>query len=236
MRVAIALVLLAGPAFAQSGPDRFSLPAGCTAFVTIQNKSCEVEHHFTCTGDAAGMKRRVSLDEQGMTYAGQIDAEAQWIVSFHALAGITEMLEPDPVDRASLTELLATNLDTYDFRTLSAEVGETRYVGQDSLTGRQITIDGVTLDETAYQITAYDGSGTEVWSSEGNEFVSRDWRMFLSGTNTITTPDETFPMDGTPVEFIFPGDPGFLSSRPKYDCGLAISSADTFKENAHDNL
>lgn len=236
MRTAVALVLLAGPAFAQSGPTTFSLPAGCTAFVTVQNKSCEVEHHFTCTGDAEGMQRRVSLDEQGMTYAGQIDAEAQWIASFHALAGITEMLEPDPVDRASLTELLATNLDTYDFRTLSVEVGETRYVGQDSLTGRQVAIDGVTLEETAYQITAYDGSGTEIWSAQGNEFVSRDWRMFLSGTSTITTPDDTFPMDGTPVEFIFPGEPGFLSTRPKYDCGLAISSAHTFKENAHDNL
>lgn len=236
MRAAVAFILLAGPAFAQSGPATFSLPAGCRAFVTIQSKSCEVEHHFTCTGDAAGMKRRVSLDEQGMTYAGQIDIQAQWIASFHALAGITEMLETDPVDPASLDELFALNLDTWDFRTLSAEVGETRYVGQDSLTGRQVTIDGVVLDETAYQITAYDGSGTEIWSAQGNEFVSPDWRMFLSGTSTITTPDETFPMDGTPVEFIFPGEPGFLSTRPKYDCGLAISSADTFKENAHDNL
>ncbi len=236
MRTALALVLLTGPALAQDGPATFSLPAGCTAFVTVQNKSCEVEHHFTCTGDAAGMQRRVSLDEQGMTYAGQIDAEAQWIASFHALAGITEMLEPDPADPASLDELFALKLDTWDFRTLSAEVGETRYVGQDSLTGRQVTIDGVVLDETAYQITAFDGAGNEIWAAQGNEYVSRTWRMFLSGISTITTPDETFPMDGTPVEFIFPGEPGFLSTRPKYDCGLAISSADTFKENAHDNL
>jgi hypothetical protein len=235
MRLAVVLLFAASPVLAQSGPT-FSLPAGCTAFVTVQNKSCEVEHHFTCDSDAPGMKRRVSLDEQGMTYAGQIDDEAQWIASFHALPGISEMLAPDPVDPASLTELFATNLDTFDFRTLSAEVGETRYVGQDSLTGRQVTIDDVTLDETAFSITAYDGSGTEIWSSKGNEFVSRDWRMFLSGTSTIMTPDDTFTLDSSPVEFIFPGDPGFLSARPKHGCGLAISSADILKENANDHL
>lgn len=231
----MALTVIAGPAFAQ-GPATFSLPAGCTAFVTVQNTSCEVEHHFTCNNDAAGMKRRVSLDEQGLTYAGQTDDEAQWIASFHVLAGINETLAPDPVDPASLTELFATNLDTWDFRTLSAEVGETRYVGQDSLTGRQVTIDGVTLEETAYEITAFDASGAEIWSSRGNEFVSRDWRMFLSGTSTVTTAGGTTSRDNTPVEFIFPGEPGFLSASPKHGCGIAISSADILKEKANDHL
>lgn len=231
----MALTMIAGPAFAQ-GPATFSLPAGCTAFVTVQNTSCEVEHHFTCNNDAAGMKRRVSLDEQGLTYVGQTDDEAQWIASFHVLAGINETLAPDPVDPASLTELFATNLDTWDFRTLSAEVGETRYVGQDSLTGRQVTIDGVTLEETAYEITAFDASGAEIWSSSGNEFVSRDWRMFLSGTSTVTTAGGTTSRDNTPVEFIFPGEPGFLSASPKHGCGIAISSADILKEKANDHL
>ncbi|MFN3662802.1 hypothetical protein [Yoonia sp.] len=235
MRIALSLILAAGPAIAQ-GPSTFSLPAGCTAYVTVQSQSCEVDHHFTCSGDTDGMKRRVSLDEQGLTYVGQIDEEAQWIASFHVLAGINETLAPDPADPASLTELFASNLDTWDFRTQSAEVGETRYVGQDSLTGRQVTIDGVTLDETDYHITAYDASGTEIWSSRGNEYVSRDWRMFLSGTSTITTPGDTFTLDNAPVEFIFPGEPGFLSARPKHGCGLAISSADILKEKANDHL
>lgn len=235
MRIAFALTLVASPAVAQA-PATFALPDGCTAFVTVQSQSCEVDHHFTCTGDAPGMKRRVSLDEQGLTYVGQIDAEAQWIASFHVLAGINEALAPDPADPASLTGLLDTNRDSWDFRTQSAEVGETRYVGQDSLTGRQVTIDGVTLDETAFEMTAFDATGEELWSSSGNEFVSRDWRMFLSGTSTITTTGGTISNDSTPVEFMFPGDPGFLSASPKHGCGLAISSADILKENANDNL
>lgn len=223
MKYALALICFAGPVAAQSGPTQFSLPPGCDAYLTVQGASCQVDHHFVCEGDPDGHQRRVSLDEQGLTYAGEIDRETQWISSFHALSGHSERLESSPAERASLSDLIETGVDDYDFRTFSLEVGETRFVGQDTLTGRQITIDDVTLDETTYDITAYDADGNEIWRSQGNEFISRDWRMFLSGTGVTTTPNGTFDRDERPVEFIFPGEPGFLSSRPKHGCGVAIS-------------
>jgi hypothetical protein len=223
MRVALALICLAGPAVAQSGPATFSLPAGCTAYLTVQSESCSVNHHFTCEGDTAGHQRRIALDEQGMTYLGEIDAEAQWITSFHPLSGHRERLEADPVEPASLSDLIAKGVDDYDFRTLSDEIGETRYVGQDTLTGRQITIDDVTLAETTYDITAFDAAGNVKWSSKGTEFISTNWAMFLSGTGVVTTPDGAFDRSDRPVEFIFPGEPGFLSSSPKHGCGVALS-------------
>lgn len=233
MKQALALICLAVPATAQ---ETFSLPVGCDAYLTVQSASCQVEHYFACTDDPADFQRRVSLDEGGMTYAGVIDGEAQWINSFYARSGHSERLAPNPADPASLSELIATGVDTYDFETRSDQIGTTRYVGQDSLTGRQITIDDVTLDETAYEITGYNAAGDVLWESRGNEFISRNWRMFLSGTSRITTPNGTFDTDDRPVEFIYPGEPGFLSAQPKHGCGVAISSADTLKENANDNL
>ena len=223
MRFALALICLAGPAAAQSGPAIFSLPEGCTAFVTVQSESCAVDHHFTCEGDVAGHQRRVSLDEQGVNYVGEIDSETQWISSFHPLSGHREQLEAEPVAPASLSDLINKGVDDYDFRTLSEEIGETRYVGQDTLTGREITIDGVTLAETTYDITAYDEAGKETWSSKGTKFISRNWRIFLSGTVTVTTPDGTFEQSSRPVEFIYPGEPGFMSSSPKHGCGVTVS-------------
>ncbi|MCK0095646.1 hypothetical protein MWU60_08700 [Yoonia sp. F2084L] len=223
MRAVLAFICLAAPVVAQEGPATFSLPAGCDAYLTVQSESCQVDHHFACEGDTPGHQRRVSLDEGGMTYVGEIDRETQWISSFHVLSDHREQLEADPADPASMTELMEAGVDSYDFRTLSDEIGTTRYVGQDTLTGRQITIDGVTLDETTYDITAYDADGTEVWSSKGREFISRNWRMFLSGTGTVTTPEGEFERSNRPVEFIYPGEPGFLSSSPKHGCGIAIS-------------
>ncbi len=100
----------------------------------------------------------------------------------------------------------------------------TRYVGLDSLSGETATIDGVTLDRTEYEITAYDAAGNEVWRGRGNEYISRDWRMFLSGTSTIAVGEEVEETDDRPEEFIFPGEPGFLSVNPKYGCGEMMSS------------
>lgn len=223
MRLAIALCLLAAPAAAQQSTPTFGLPAGCDAYLTVQTESCEVNHYFTCAADPEGNQRRVSLDEEGMTYLGMIDSETQWLESFHILSGHQERLEAEPAERASLSDLIETGVDDYDFQTLSDEIGTTRYVGQDTLTGRQITIDGVTLDETSYAITAYDEAGNVVWSAEGNEFINRRWRTFLSGTGIVTTPNGSYERANRPVEFIYPGEPGFLSSRPKHGCGVAIS-------------
>ena len=218
----LALALAALPARAQV--ETFSLPPGCEAFLTVQGADCSVDHHFTCTGDPEGHKQRISLDERGITYLGTTDEQTQWISSFHPLSGHSERLGDSPADPANLDELLANGRDSYDFLTLSEEVGETRYVGQDRLTGRVITIDEVDLQETEFNITAYDADGTEMWSTRGNEFVSADWRMFLAGTGVTTTPEDRFERDGSPVEFIFPGETGFLSANPKHGCGVVTSS------------
>ncbi len=220
MKYALALICLAAPAAAQS---TFELPAGCDAFVTVQSTSCQVEHHFVCKDDPEGHQRRVALNEEGLTYAGEIDSETQWIESFHILSGHAERLVSNPAEPASLSDLIARGVDDYDFETQSDQIGTTRYVGQDTLTGRQVVIDGITLDETSYQVTAYSADGDEIWRSQGNEFISRNWRMFLSGTGTTTVNGETFENDNRPVEFIFPGEPGFLSASPKHGCGVAIS-------------
>lgn len=218
--IAVIVAGIAAPAAAQ---DTFKLPEGCDAYVTIQSRECTVSHHFTCTGDLEGHQRRVDLGEEAVLYTGMIDAEAQWISSWFPNTAHGEVLEDSPADPASFSELLATGEDTYDFRTLSDEIGPTRYVGRDALTGATEVIDGVTLRQTEYAIVAYGPDGAEVWRSSGNEWVSEEWRMFLSGTSTIITPAETWDSDESPVEFIFPGEPGFLSANPKYDCGLMMS-------------
>ena len=223
MRALIPLLLLAPPAAAQT---TFALPQGCEGLVTIQKRSCSVTNLFTCAADPEGYQRRVDFDEQGMTYAGTIDAETQWIESWQPLAGVTETLAEGPVDPASLTGLLATGTDTFDFQTLSQPGGYvTIFRGQDRLIGETVVIDGVTLDRTEFAVSAYDEAGNELWRTWGNEYVQRDWRTFIAGTRTNRTPDEEWTSDNSPVEFIFPGEAGFLSSTPRHDCGAMLSMA-----------
>ena len=216
--------LFASMLAAQEETRTFNLPAGCTAYVTVQSKDCSVDHHFTCEGDPEGLKQRVSLTEEGVVYIGSTNFESQWVGSFHPLTGHSERLGPNANDPASFSELTSSGLDTFDFETLSDEIGTSRYVGQDRLTGKTVTIDGIDLEETEYRIRALAPDGTEMWRAEGNEFISRRWRTFFAGTGTVTTPSDSFDKDDSPVEFIFPGEPGFLSANPKHGCGVLLSS------------
>ncbi|MBM1220641.1 hypothetical protein JQU17_06620 [Ponticoccus sp. SC2-23] len=200
-----------------------TLPVGCDAYVTIQKRSCIVSHVFTCDTDPAGHQRRVDYDATGMTYMGRIDSETQWIESFHVRAQSVERLSPQPADPASFSELVATGIDSWDFQTTSDPFAVTVYRGFDRLTGATVTIDGVPLEETEFEVTVTDGFGEFLWSVEGREFIHRDWRIFLSGVRTMTTPIDEYQTDGRPVEFIFPGEQGFLSAEPRHDCGEMIS-------------
>lgn len=239
MKTPIALLIFALPMTAAAqGPRQVTLPEGCTAEMTVQAANCTVSHHFTCEGDPEGWRRRVDLDLDGVSYFGAIDAETQWVESVYPRADRREELAPDPADPASFSELVEAGADSFDFTTISDQVGETRYVGFDSLTGETVTIDGVELERTDYEVRAIGPDGEQIWRSTGSEFIDRTRRIFLSGTSEVTNAQGTFTSDDSPVEFIFPDEPGFLSSNPKHGCGATMSSApaSTAKEIFHDHL
>lgn len=217
----LALILLAGPTMAQ---DSFSLPAGCTGFVTVQKRGCIVSHLFTCQNDPAGYQRRVDMTESGLAYLGTIDAETQWIESTHIAAGYTETLVPGGIDPASLSTLLATGRDDWDFVIVASDGYSNRNVGSDQIIDPSVVIDDVALQLTTFTIRVTDPvSGTELWRGVGHEYIHPEWRTFLSGIRTITTPTETYDTDNSPVEFAFPGEQGFLTTKPRYDCSVPIA-------------
>jgi hypothetical protein len=218
MRGLAILMLLSGPAFA----DTWTVPQGCQAYLTVQAKACRVSHYFTCTADAPGDQWRVDMDQEGEFFQSRINAEAEWVESFDP---IRQVLDPNPADRASFSDLLATGIDTWDF-TLSKEDGSgSRAVGFDRLTGQSVVIDGVTLLQTEVEFTEYARDGTLVRRSRGAEYVSADWRMFFAGPGETDLGDGQWrAIDGSPVEFIFPGEQGFLDRQPKYDCDALTAS------------
>ncbi|KPP89120.1 MAG: hypothetical protein HLUCCA08_02735 [Rhodobacteraceae bacterium HLUCCA08] len=219
----ILFVLVAAPAAANQS---FALPEGCEGYVTIQKRGCVVTHLFTCAGDPPGQQRRADLGEDGLDYLGIIDAEAQWVESFHVTAGHTDTLGPRIRDAASFTELLETGADDFDFETTSDLYGVTRYVGRDGLTGVVVEIDGVPLRETDFELTAFDAAGAELFRVSGREYIHPDWRTFVSGVRRVTSANGVTETDNTPVDFAFPGEPGFLARDPVQDCSVVLSLAE----------
>ena len=225
MKTGLTIALLAAtPVAAQ---ETFGLPQGCEAYVTVQKRGCIVSHVFTCEGDAEGDQRRVDLTEAGMSYVGRIDVETHWVESYQPDTGSNNTLGPTITDPASYSTLLRDGRDTFDFETTSDVYGVTRYVGWDELTGDEVVIDGVTMQATNYQVTAYLPDGTESWSVTGGQFVVPQWGRFMPGTRTITSSNGVSDRDTTPVEFLFPGEDGFLAAKPVYDCSVVLSSLES---------
>ena len=219
MMRALALILMASPVAAGT----FTPPQGCTAYLTVQTRSCVVEHLWTCDADAPGVQWRGEIDQRGLVYVGQIDAEAQWVQSFFLTTGERESLITPAPDPASFSTLLETGLDTYDFNLDTAE-GPTRVVGFDRIAERDVVIDGERLHRTEYSIRKTDAEGSMIYEAEGSEFVSVTHGRFFSGTGDVTRPDTTFSYDSRPVDFIYPGQSGFLSDIPLYGCDALAAS------------
>lgn len=246
--VLAALSVAASPALA----DTFAPPEGCTAHLTIQSRGCVVSHFYTCEKDPKGNQWRADFGYDGQFYLSMIDSETQWIESYevdpyNGTLGTKETLDPDPRDPASFTELVETGLDSFDFN-LTKETGEkTRVTGYDKLTGKTAVIDGVTLKQTEYEYTQTDAEGNVLRHSKGHEFISEDFRTFLSGQSDWEAEDGSWTtMNGAPITFIQPGEPGFGATKPLFECDAQMSSLSPdlmppdlmhlTEEPAHDDL
>lgn len=216
----LSMLLGSAPAFAGS----FSAPEGCTAFMTVQARGCRVSQHYRCEKDKAGDQWRADYDQEGVFFISRIDDEGQWVESYDIDPAVKQTLDAGPTDPASFSELLG-GRDDYDFH-LSRDNGEHSYVtGFDMLTGETSVIDGITLQETAFDYTETAPDGSVMRRSRGNEYVNAEWRLFFSGPSEFEQDGAWLPIDGSPKQFIFPGEKGYLSNTPIFDCEATMSRA-----------
>lgn len=222
-----ALLLLgsAAGAHAQDTERLFRVPDGCEAYLTVQQRSCMVAHHWRCDADPDGTRWRATVDQGGTFYVSFTDAEFRWLRAFNLRAGTNDtLIEPEP-DPASLSELLATGNDAMVFSIREEGpdgVFQRDYTGFDRLTGATVDVDGETLLVTDFAYEWETGNGPR--QTEGSQFVHEEWGLFFGGVEVTTAPDgETSEGNYSPVEFAEPGEPGFLSMRPQYDCGAMMS-------------
>lgn len=215
--IAAVLAACAGPALA------FSPPAGCTGVLTVQYKQCMVSNIWTCENDAPGEQWVALFSDAGPFQVRKVDSEFQWLETYYMTPPRTEHMQIPAPDPENLTELFATGEDLYDFTILTTPGNNSvRYQGYDRLTGETVVIDGEPLLRTEYSYQAMGPDGTVLWSRAGNQYVSEKHRLFFFGTSWNAGEREQ-ATDSSPVEFIYPGEPGFFPNRPIYDCGVMMS-------------
>lgn len=236
MAAAGAFALLAAlPAAAQT----FTPPAGCEGFLTVQSRGCRVSNHYRCPADAPGDQWRADFDQEGVFFVSRTDAEAQWVESFEMFPTVRQTLDANPEDPASFSDLLR-GADSFAFG-LSRDNGEhSNVTGFDRLTGKRVVIDGISLEQTEFEYTEVNDAGALLRRSRGTEYISRDWRLFFAGPSEWDGGGGFVPVDGSPMQFILPGEPGFFATEPIFECNAILSSFPTLSKPAeaqsHDDL
>lgn len=201
----------------------FTPPQGCKLEITVQNRSCTVSQHYRCSSDAPGDQWVVYFTREGASYQSRIDRETRWMESTDLRSGLTDLLQDGGKDDASFSTLLRTGRDDFDFWTEASNGELLHHVGHDELTGDKVEIDGVALDVTRFQLTTYNEQGDELIRRQGQQFISRAQGRFYGGVES--SEDWTGAKENSndsPVTFAFPGQPGFGSTVPEYDCDLQM--------------
>jgi len=227
MKTALLLALAALTPLPALAATPWAAPEGCEVFMTVQSKQCRVSNHYRCAADAPGDQWRADFDQEGIFFQSRINSEAEWVESYEFDPPVKQILLPGAMDPGSFSDLINTGRDDFIFG-LSTDNGETTDVrGYDSLTGKSVVIDGITLRETEYSFEETDQSGAVLRQSRGNEYINPDWRLFFSGPSEWWDGTDWLPSDGRPVAFIFPGEPGFAATDPLFDCDPVLSLSPT---------
>ncbi|KGJ04463.1 hypothetical protein IT41_10100 [Paracoccus halophilus] len=217
--MAVLLTIFAPPAMAAV----FTPPEGCTLEITIQNRGCTVSQHYRCSADTPGDQRVTIFTPEGPVYQSRIDRETRWMESTNLRNGIRDVLEARAADHASFSTLIETGRDDFDFWTLSNDGQRLRHVGRDELPGESVTIDGVALEITRFELTTFSETGEALIRREGQQFISRAHGRFYGGVER--SEDWTGMVEesnDSPVTFSFPGEAGFGATTPEYDCDLQM--------------
>lgn len=222
---AAAALALATP----SGAVDFSAPEGCEAFMTIQSRGCSVSLLWRCEARAERGVWEASFSPEGLGSVVSYDNDYQWLDAAYTWDNSREVFAPPATDPISVSELLATGLDTFDFNMHRATPDrryDIRVTGADRLTGETVTIDGFEMEEVETRLEIIDDAGETEYASKGTQYYSRELGMFFLGPEEVTGADGVpSTYDDRPIDIILPGEPGFGSTTPLYDCNLQDAAA-----------
>ncbi len=226
MRGIVALVCFATLPFGVSAEIDFEPPHGCKPVITAQLRKCSVMNVWRC-------------DENGSTFIWHgfftSGGVPQSLIKFsndygfhHSLIFGSQQFEmairPVASDW-SLAELVETGSVEFNGQVLMRKPGDkmvAQRFGYSELSGEKAVIDGEQLTVFESFTTRTGPNGETVGSSSGKHYISE--------RDSVTFPGKYYDVDSSgpgydrsPMQIIRPGEEGFFSRIPKYDCGEQTS-------------
>ncbi|MZR15150.1 hypothetical protein GQE99_19195 [Maritimibacter sp. DP07] len=226
----------------------FNPPQGCETFLTVQARECSVSNFYRCEGSAPVRLWEALFSGDGIQSIVAYDDKYQWLDARYAWDNSREELLPPAEDPIDIDALIEEGIDTFRFtmrRSAPDDSREITVVGADILTDTTSTIDGRVLEHVRTEMQILRANGTVEYHARGIQYLDRDERLFFLGPEEVyDEAGNATPFDGSPVDFITPGEPGFAQTLPLYECDqqkagfspAPVAPAIGGKETDHDQI
>ncbi|MCP5038449.1 MAG: hypothetical protein GY945_12725 [Rhodobacteraceae bacterium] len=199
----------------------FTLPEGCSAVLSTQTGFCGANLHWTCQDDPRGHVRKAYFDVDGLASILTFNAQSAIIDAQYMWDNSREVLIGEPLDTFSVDALQTNLTESYAWQLSRTDESGTRSLsmtGTDTLTGDALRVGDHVLPEVATSFEYLEEDGSLNYRGEGTYYLMSDPILVISGSGQAMDPDGRFEYDETPVELIFPGQPGFGDTTPRNNC------------------
>ena len=201
-------------------------PEACDPKLTIQAVDCTVTHYALCAFDGEAAAMQVRYDGSGLRQSQILDADNHPLRVFSDTIDL-RFDESVRADRMSSSILLAKGTDGYAFTLTSetAPISKMTFFGSDELTAKTVIANGFHLRELRgrYVRTTYFNGRSVTEAFEVEQYVEEEFGFFVPVRETRIGSAARKSSEQAPVDFLRPGDDGFLSVQPLY-CGPGASS------------
>lgn len=200
------------------------LPDGCTGVLTIQLQNCTVINHWICPSDPPSQYRLATYDTTGQPIRRRLMDGLTGLELQGGLNG-TRVMTFTHTDTEDHATLMQTGRDTY--RSVAQIDGSfhARLTGESILTGQTTQIDGVTLHEVQ-STTLFTATSDTTSRKRVMQYVMDQGALaidiWVPGA-VIDIPTGEVVLDFSAVDFVWPGDAGFMTTRPTVNCGPMTS-------------
>ena len=196
------------------------VPQGCTGFLTIQLENCSVLNHWRCERDPSGRYSVTKIDSD------QTEIQQQVLEGLSLLEMTVvqhdQRITVDQIDLEEYHELLEKGADTYASVLRYDDSGyHIALQGQNELTGKTVVIDGVDLLEVKSTSEFTHPSG-QITRKTVMQYIMPSGPLWVPDRIMETGPDNVIAHLG-PVDFVWPGQDGFMTRVPRFNCSPPLS-------------
>ena len=216
--------LAAGPALARD----VAFPKECTPFLTVQSADCSVLAAARCSGAAGDILRLQVYEESGLVNVEEQTLDWSLLFTASPTEGVGIFVDDGPHDELSRDSVERYGEDYFNYSVVFAVPGmgefETNLTGILISEDEVVEIDGHEFDLYRFRFAATLGENGTL-EVDQSAFGNAEFGVLINGEGVQRFAGAETPIDSSPMVFFEPGEAGFESADPKFNCGATDISA-----------